>query len=321
MLRRRRLLCTVAAVAALAACGEPPAATGRPRVGFLGEVDESFEAFRAGLRDLGCSDGQNILVLPRPPVSDDLDQTVRALVAMPVDVIVAGNNAWAFAAKRATSTIPIVMARAQDSVEVGLVASLARPGGNLTGIAVPYAGLTVKRLDLLHEAFPNVRKPILGYSGGSARPADAYAADRTIEAGRRLGMDVLAVSAGTSDEWLAKLSDAAARGGDGLVLMHMIHVVLANACRRFAAQRGLPSIWASALEADNGGLMAYAFDQPRAFRRAATFVDRILKGAKPADLPLEQPTTYDFVINLAAARSLGLTIPDAVLARATRIIR
>ncbi len=298
-----------------------------PRIGFLGGASPSaaahlVDALRQGLRDLGYVEGQNIAIEYRfaEGKAERLPDLAAELVRLKVDVIVAPNPPGALAAKNATTTIPIVMAIAGDPVGLGLVASLARPGGNVTGLSNVSVELAPKQLQLLKQAVPKVSRVAVLWNPGNKANALSF---RELEvAARSLGVQLQPLEAQSPDDFdSAFAAMTRERAGalvvfpDALVLLHQRRIV------DLAAKRRLPAMYALREAVDAGGLMSYSPSFTDLFRRAATYVDKILKGAKPADLPVEQPTKFEFVINLKTAKALGLTIPQSVLIRADQVIQ
>jgi len=282
----------------------------------------SVEALRQGLRDLGWVEGQNIVIEYRFAEGrlDPLADLAAELVRLKVDVIVAGPTPPAVAAKKATSTIPIVMANAAQPVEIGLVASLARPGGNVTGMSWA-ATLEVigKGVELLKETVPKIRR--IAVLANPTNPGNVLAVEDVKAAGRSSGvqLDLLKIrSPGDLDEAFAIINKQRAQAllvvADAMLTLHRQRLA------HFAVKNRLPSMHSLREEVEAGGLMSYGPDLVANYRRSAAFVDKILKGAKPADLPVEQPTKYDLVINLKTAKALGLTIPQSILLRADQVI-
>jgi putative ABC transport system substrate-binding protein len=281
-----------------------------------------FDAFMHGLRDLGWVDGKNIVIEHQTAEgrADRLPDLAADLVRVKVDVILTGNTQAALAARKATATIPIVMGTSGDPVQRGLVASLARPGGNVTGLAYD-EGLQspVKMLELLKETIPNARwVAVLSNPDSQAHVA---ATREVSSAARSRGIQLQLVEARDPrdfDAAFAAMTRQRARAAmvitDALFTRHLTEL------RDLAAKWRLPVMYGQRLYPEAGGLMSYGADLRDMFRRAATYVDRILKGAKPADLPIEQPIKYELVINLKTAKALGLTIPQSVLFRADRVI-
>jgi putative tryptophan/tyrosine transport system substrate-binding protein len=290
---------------------------------YLSTMTDRTEAFRQGLRELGYVEGKNINIEWRSAEGkiDRLPALANELVRLKIDVIVTGGPAPTRAAKGATSTIPIVMAQDNDPVGSGFVASLARPGGNMTGLATLAPELSGKRLELLKEVVPKLSR--VAVFGTSTQPGNAQALKETELAAGALGvklqyLDVL----GPKD--IEAAFRAASKGRAGAVLM-MVPGRIANSLREemvdLAVKSRLPAIYGGRASVEAGGLMGYGVNLPDLDRRAATYVDKILKGAKPADLPVEQPKKFEFIINLKAAKQIGLTIPPNVLVRADRVIK
>jgi ABC-type uncharacterized transport system substrate-binding protein len=297
-----------------------------PRIGFLAPGSPSSDApridpFRRGLQELGYTEGQNIVIELRfaEGKSERLPALVAELIQLKVDVIVLSGTPAAQVAKRATTTIPIVMGTSADPVGTELVASLARPGGNVTGLSTLGSDLSGKRLELLKEVVPGVsRIAVLSNPTNQSVPA---LLKETKMAAQSLGVQVQFLEARTPND-LDKVF-AAAKGRASALIVVPDPMLFAQRKRLvgLAGENRLPTMaeWVEFPEA--GGLISYGPSFSDMFRRAATFVDKILKGAKPADLPVEQPTKFEFVINLKTAKQIGLTIPPNVLARADRVIR
>ncbi len=301
-----------------------------PRIGVLspgspGGPTPLLDAFRQGLRELGYVEGQNIRLEYRFAELrlERLPGLATELVALKVDVIVASNQVSALAAKQATKTIPIVFALAGDPVASGLVTSLARPGGNVTGLSVLYSELAGKWLELLTQAVPRVsRVAVLWQPGGVGERTEKDILKEADVAARALGVRLQFVEArGPADLDRAFSDMARARAGALTVFGGAMLLVERRRLVELAAKNRLPAVYTTREFVDAGGLMSYGPHLADLFRRAATYVDKILKGAKPGDLPVEQPTKFDLVINLKAAKALGLTIPPLVLGRADEVIQ
>ena len=283
------------------------------------------EAFRQGLRDLGYVEGRNVVIEYRDAEGkpERLPALAAELVALKVDVIVAAaGNHIVRAAKQATSTLPIVFAAASDPVASGLVTSLARPGGNVTGTAMLSPELVGKRLELLTQAIPGVsRVAVLWLPGALGERVEKDMQTQADVAARALGLRLQFVEARRPADLDRAFSDMT-RAHAGALTMLPSAMFLREHRRlvELAAKHRLPAVYTVREYADAGGLLAYAPNLADAVRRAATYVDRILKGAKPADLPVEQSTKFELVINLKTARTLGLTIPPSVLSRADQVI-
>jgi putative ABC transport system substrate-binding protein len=280
-----------------------------------------FDAFRKGLADLGYIDGQNIKIEYRLAAGDisRLPEMAGELVRLPVDLLVTDGRKSAQAAHEATRSIPIVGATlGADPVAAGLAASLARPGGNVTGFVLHFVELSGKRLQLLKEAFPQVSR--IAALWNSADP-NILVLRATEEAARTLGLEFRTIEVATPDQIPAGFDAAVTGGTEALVVLP--DAMFWNERARIvalAARYRVPTIYPEREYADDGGLLAYGASVPDNFRRAATYVDKILKGARPADLPVQQPTKFELVVNLKTAQALGLTIPPSILARADEVI-
>jgi putative tryptophan/tyrosine transport system substrate-binding protein len=299
-----------------------------PRIGYLSasiraDHAPSFEAFRIGLRELGYVEGQNITIEARfaDGKAGRLPDLVAELVHLDVDVIVAGGNTVVRPAKEVTKTIPIVVVHLEDPVREGFIASLARPGGNITGLSRMAADLEGKRLELLKETVPTIRRVAVLLN--PANPTDVLLFGEADEAARNLTLQLQRIqvrSPGDLEGALAIItkekSHALVHSSDRLFDGQQSKRIIA-----FAVKNRLPTMHHTSNGVDRGGLMSYAPNHLDLFRRAAVYVDKILKGTKPADLPVEQPTKFELVINLKTAKQIGLTIPPNVLARADKVIR
>jgi putative tryptophan/tyrosine transport system substrate-binding protein len=298
-----------------------------PRIGSLGGASPSAnangnEALRQGLRELGYVEGKNIIIEWRSAEGklDRLPALADELVRLKADVIVTSGGQATRAAKEATKTIPIVMAQVSDPVGSGFVASLARPGGNITGLSTVAPELGGKRLELLKETVPKLsRVAVLGTSTSignvpQLREVDLAAGALKV---KRQFLDIL----DPKDIETAFRAANKGRAEGVLVLAASVFVSRRTQVLDLAQKSRLPAIYYSPEFVEAGGLMSYGVNNTDLNRRAATFVDKILKGAKPADLPVEQPIKFEFVINLKAAKAIGLTIPPEVLARANRLIK
>jgi putative tryptophan/tyrosine transport system substrate-binding protein len=285
------------------------------------EKDRS-EAFRQGLRDLGYVEGKNIVIEWRngDGKPDRLRELASELVRLKVDVIVTAGGTSTRAAKEATATIPIVMTQDTDPVGNGFVASLARPGGNITGLSRLAPELSGKQLELLKETVPRLSR--VAVLGRSTQPADAQILREIEGAASVLGVKVQYLDVRGPKDFETAFREAR-KGRAGAVLMVGGPVFNPHRARVFelAVKSRLPVIYRNREDVEGGGLMSYGVNLPDMDRRAATYVDKILKGTKPADIPVEQPVKFDFIINLKAAKQIGLTIPPNVLVRADRVIR
>ena len=295
-----------------------------PRVGVLGgqspEISPPILALRQGLSELGYVEGQNIAIEWRWARGNDerFPDLAAELVKLKVDIIVAATTPGAQAAQRATKTIPIVMGFVSDPVALGLVANLARPGGNITGLGVPTSEMVGKRLQLLREVAPTVAR-IAALSDPSQSGIDLR---ETEAAARAMGVQ-LQVWQVRSDGELDRVFAAIARGrAIGIIVLGGTRLFAYRArIAQLAVKHRLPTSGFTRELTEAGCLMSYGVTNSDVARRAAYFVDRILKGAKPADLPVEQPTKFDLVINLKTAKALGLTIPPSLLQRADEVIQ
>jgi putative ABC transport system substrate-binding protein len=280
------------------------------------------EAFRQGLGELGYLEGHNFALVIRSAEKspDQLPDLAAELVRLKVDVIVTGGPSPIQAAQQATRTIPLVMAGHPDPVAGGLVAGLARPGGNITGLSIT-AGLEIygKRLELLKEIVPKVSR--IAFLSNPTNPANALQAKETEVAARALGVQLQALEVRSPSDIDSGIEGAIkARAGALLTLDSPLFNTHRTRIVDLAAKNRLPAMYGFREFVDAGGLMVYGASLPDLWRRAATYVDKILKGAKPADLPVEQPTKFELVINLKA-KQIGLTIPQSVLYRADKVIR
>jgi putative ABC transport system substrate-binding protein len=277
-------------------------------------------AFRQGLRELGYVEGQNIAIEYRfaEAKPDPLSDLAAELVRLKVDVILTVNTAASQAAKNATKTIPIVFTYVADPV--GLVASLARPGGNITGLTTLAAELSEKRLELLKEALPGISR--VAYLWNSDNPTATRVFRETERASPQFGIQLQPLKVQGPDEFQNAFKVASGKRA-GVLFVWEDAVLLPHRTRilDLAAKHRLPAASQYREFAEAGGLLSYGPNLPDEFRRAATYVDKILKGTKPADLPVEQPTKFEFVINLKTAKQIGLTIPPNVLVRADKVIK
>jgi putative ABC transport system substrate-binding protein len=328
---RRRFLqagLALASLGLLSGCATLPIGPQRqarlPRVGYLaGDVGrEEAEAFRQGLEEHGYVEGRTVTVEWRGSEgrADRLAALAAELVRLPVDVLVASGTAFIRALKDATDTIPIVMAMSPDPVEQGFVASLARPGGNVTGLSSAGRDLLPKRLQLLKEAVPGLAR--VGVLRNPDTPDRAYEIEEVKEAARALGLELRSLEVREPGALEAAFERASAERVDGLFVLDS--PVLGNSAARIgelARRHRLPMSSAQRNLVAPGGLMTYGANRPAMYRRAAGYVDRILKGADPAEMPVERPTTFDLVLNLKTAQELGLTIPPSVLQQATELIQ
>jgi putative tryptophan/tyrosine transport system substrate-binding protein len=298
-----------------------------PRVGYLTVASLAsnvarVEAFRQGLRELGYVEGKNIAIEWRSAEGKFERQSELAaeLVRLKVDVIVSSGPTMTRAAKEATATIPIIMAQDTDPVENGFVASLARPGGNITGLSVLSPELSGKQLELLKEIVSKLSR--VAVIGNSNEPANSKTLKEIELAAGAFKVQVQSLDVRDSKDIETAFRAATKAHADALIVLASAIVTdHRTAIAKLALKSRLPAIYGSSIWVDDGGLMSYGTSLIDLSRRAAVFVDKILKGAKPADIPVEQPTKFEFIINLKAAKQIGLTIPPNVLARADRVIR
>jgi putative ABC transport system substrate-binding protein len=298
------------------------------RLGFLGGAtpdtpggERLWEALLQGLREFGYVEGQNIAVERRYTEGreDRLPALAADLVSVKVDVIVAAATQPVHAARRATRTIPIVMPNHSDPVGSGLVASLARPGGNITGLSIINPELTGKRLELLKQAVPRiVRVAVLWNPTHQAHPSMLSEVD---DAARGLGLQIQRLQAQGLNDYDRAFSAMTRERAEAVLVLGDVTFWLHRArIAELAAKRRLPAMFSQREHVEAGGLMSYGADLADNFRRAANYVAKILKGANPADLPIEQPTKFELVVNLKAARLLGVTIPPSLSQRADQLI-
>ncbi|HEY6364367.1 MAG TPA: ABC transporter substrate-binding protein [Candidatus Binatia bacterium] len=293
-----------------------------PRIGYLTGVGSApNEGFLQGLRDLGYVEGRNILIEFRTTggKSERRPELAAELVQLKVDVIVADTAGEVTAAKNATATIPIVMRGVADPIALGLVASLANPGGNITGIATLAPELSGKRLELLKEVIPKLSRVAL-----LTPPTKAWRTSikETEVAAQALGLPLQILQVISADE-LEGAFDAAKKQRAGALVQVQASSLMPHQPRiiELATKNRLPTMYYNRHSVELGGLMSYGQDNLHRNRRVASMVDKILKGRKPADIPVEQPMKFEFVVNLKTAQQLGLTIPPNVLARADKVIK
>jgi len=329
-MRRREFIALLSSGVAgwpLAALAQQPTSTIR-RVGFLlpgvartTAVRGLLEAFREGLKEYGWVEGQNISVEYRfaGGKEDALPGIAAALVQSRLDVIVAEGTPAIQAAKNVTQTVPIVMAVSNDPVGSGLVASLNRPGGNITGLSVLSQELGGKRLQLLTEIIRGLAR--VAVLSNPSNPSNTLSLEQTKAAAQSLGVEIHVVEVQGPDMFESAFAAVAAAHagalivlGDGMLYSQQPRIVT------FAAASHLPALFGEKEGAEAGGLIAYGPSIPASFRRAAAYVDKILQGAKPADLPIEQPTIFELVVNLGTAKAIGVTIPTSILLRADEVI-
>ena|SRR5689334_8972190 len=298
-----------------------------PRIGFLSGSspgpDARVEAFREGLRELGYVEGKNIAIEWR--FSEGQEDRVAKLAAelvgaLKVEIVITDGTSTTRAAKNATKTIPIIMASDGDPIGSGWVASLAHPGGNITGLTNRLVGLSGKRLEVLKETIPGISRT--GIIWNPENPSSTIAFKETRDAAQALGMQLQSLEVRGPKDFEAALQAATKRQATAVNVVSDA-LMFSNRKRllALATNHKIPTMHTQSLWVEAGGLVSYGTYFPDLYRRAAYYVDKILKGAKPADLPVEQPTKFELVINLKTAKQIGLTIPPNVLARADRVIK
>jgi putative ABC transport system substrate-binding protein len=312
-------LCALLLALSVSADAQPVKKIGVLSGGSRSSTSASTEAFRQGLRELGYVEGRNVLIEYRYADGklDRIPQLVGELLANKVDLIVAQAPAAVRTAKKATSTIPIVMAHGGDPVAQGFVASLAHPGGNVTGLSNFSAELGGKRLELLREAFPKA-SPV-GVIWNAPGPVLSF---KELEiAAKTLNVPLQSFQVRGPNDFEGAFQAARERAGSLIVIQDIVTVTHLKRIVELSTQYRLPAIYMEKEWAEADGLMSYGVNQPDLHRRAAVYVDKILKGTKPADLPVEQPRKFELVINLKTAKQIGVTIPPNVLARANRVLK
>lgn len=312
------LACLGGALPALAGESTPRV----PQVGLvLGEASPRLEAFRQGLRALGYVEGQNIALDTRLTGGkyEALRQLAAELVARKVDVILTGGHTATRAAMEATSTIPIVFGSASDPLGSGFVKSLARPGGNATGLSLLSRELTEKRFEILHEAVPKATRVAVLYTPDSQ--ASAMQLEQTEIIARKIRIALHSFKVQAPSDFDAAFAGAVQGRAEALLIVQSTFTLAhRKQLTALAAKHRFPAMYGSNEFVEIGGLLSYGADALDMYRRAASYVDRILKGAKPGDLPVEQPTKFELAVNLKTARALGLTLPPSVLVRAEQVI-
>jgi putative ABC transport system substrate-binding protein len=326
MTRRILSFALVALLFALSVPAEAQQPKKIPRIDFLGNAlsgrDSALTPFRERLRELGYIEGQNIALEPRywEGKAERLPDLAAELVRLKCDVIFTTGNGAAEAAKNATKEIPIVITNTGDAVRSGFIASLARPGRNITGLTAVGAEIKGKQLEVLKEFLPKLSRVGFLWSPTSPNASDNLKA--TEAAARSLGIAIESLVAKGPDDIEAafqtatkKRAEAILMDGGGFFAFHQKRLL------EGAAKSRLPAMYSNARYVEAGGLMTYTYDRNEQYRRAAEYIDKILKGAKPTELPVERPTKFEFVINLKTAKQIGLTIPPSLLARADKVIR
>jgi len=319
-IQRRKFLATLGGAAAwpLAARAQQPR-----RFPHIGIIDDSlhWNAFRHGLRDLGYLEGRNIAFdyAYGDGVPERLAEAAAALVRRPVDVIATFGTPASFAAKQATTTIPIVMISIGDAVRTGLVPSLARPGGNITGNTIFGPDVGAKRLQILKEAIPTVSRVAFLWNPDNA--SNVLQFEEIQAAAPTLGVTVISVSVSPRIEFETAFAAMMKERPDAFAMTaEPVHQARLAWIMDFMAKNRLPAVYQLSENVRAGGLMSYGASQPDLFRRAAGYVHKILQGTKPADLPVEQPVKFELAVNLKTAKALGLTVPESFLLRATEVI-
>jgi putative ABC transport system substrate-binding protein len=318
-------LALCAGLFALCLSAEAQKSTKLPRIGYLRStiIPARQEAFREGLRELGYVEGKNIIIEWRS--SEGNPERLRALVAevirLNVDIIVTSGSGVTRSARETTVTIPIVMTQDNDPVGSGIVASLARPGGNVTGLSNLAPALSGKRLELLKEIVPKLDR--VAIFGTSTNPANAQSVEETELAGAAFGVKLHYLDVLNSNDIETAFRSAGKGRADAVLILVAGPVLNPHRTKfaEFAKKSRLPAIYRNREDVEAGGLMSYGVSLTDLDRRAAVYVDKILKGANPADLPVEQPTKFELMINLKTAKQIGLAIPPNVLARADKVIK
>ena len=327
-MKRRTLLVSLAAsaLAPLASFSQTPGKVWR--VGFLSQrhvdfVDADFiyGPFVQGLRELGYVEGKNLVIDWRSAEgkSDRLPELAAELVQLKLDVLAVAGTPASLAAQKATATIPIVLIAVGDPVDSGLVKSLARPGGNSTGLSIMSVELAPKRLEMLRSMAPKVTR--VAVLVNPSNPSNSLVLKNVQAAGQTLGVKIFAVEASTPQEIATAFSEIARqKAGALMVTQEALFTQQKNQIVELAAKQRLPSISASGEYVEAGGLMSYGQNLRDTFKRAATYVDKIFKGVKASELPVEQPMRFEMVFNMKTAKTLGLKVPQAILIQATKVI-
>src|SRR4051794_32194970 len=325
-MRRGDLLALIPAAPALPPLAGPVQQSGKiHRTGVLWDgaavFPDTLEGFRQGLRDLGCVEGRTIAIEYRwaEGKPERMHELAEELVGLGVEVIIAPSSIYTEAAKRATSAVPIIFMSHADPLRSGHVTSLAKPGGNITGLSLMMTETNVKGLELLKEAVPGLSR--IAVIWDPATPSHEPGPRAVEAAGPSLGVQVQPVSVRSANEYDSAFMAIVRDHADAvLVLSTPLFIAGAQPLAELALANKLPSLFGPKHHVTAGGLMSYSPDRADNWRRGAIYVDKILRGAKPADLPVQQPTKFELVINLKTATALGLTIPSAILARADEVI-
>jgi putative ABC transport system substrate-binding protein len=325
MNRRDFIALVGGATAAWPVAGRAQQAGKEYRIGFLWENARTFpdalEAFRRELRQLGYIEGRNLIIEFRwaEGKPDRMRELAEELVRLQVDAIVAPSSVYTGAAKQATSTIPIIFMSHADPLRTGHVESLARPGGNVTGFSLMMTETNVKGLELLKEAVPDLSRVAVLYD--PATPSHVPGLKAVEAAGPSLGLQIQPVAAPTAADYEGAFSAMRGAGAQAvLVLSTPLFITGARPLAELGLRHNLPSLYGPKNHVEAGGLMSYSPDRADLWRRGAGYVDKVLKGAKPADLAVQQPTKFELVVNLKTAKAIGITIPQSFLARADEII-
>lgn len=295
------------------------------RIGFLWDsptaIPDAIDAFRQGLRDLGYAEGRNVTIEYRwaQGKPERMRELAEELVRLKVDIIMAPSSIYTAAAKRATSTIPVVFMSHADPVGSGHVASLARPGGNITGLSIMMTETNVKGLELLKEAVPGLSRVAVIWD--PATPSHGPGLKAIELAGQSMALKIIPVAVRRAVEYESAFSAIVAERANAiLVLSTPLFIAGAKRLAELALEHKLPSLFGPRVHAESGGLISFGPDRNDLWRRAAVYVDKIFKGAKPADLPVQQPTKFDTVLNLKTAEALKFTFPQSILLRADKVI-
>lgn len=326
---RKRVICFALCAMLFALCVSVEAQTKTARIGELVfrpgstlDLGTGRELFRRSLRELGYIEGKNITYETRSAEGnvDRFPALAEELVRLKVDVLVASSSNEALAFKNATKTIPIVLIGQFDPVASGLVDSLARPGGNITGITTLAPALSGKRLELLKETIPKLSRVAVLWNPKSGGAGESWKESQL--AARELGLQLHSMEVSTADRFDSAFKEAI-KAGSAAMAVTQNPLISSNQKQivALATKNRLPAIYPRGDYVASGGLMSYGADPAEHYRRAAVILDKVLKGSKPADLPVEQPTKFEFVINLKSAKQIGLTVPPNVLARADRVIK
>jgi putative ABC transport system substrate-binding protein len=325
--RRKLLLGVAAGLLSLTRAAHAQATRKLPQIGYVGNSTAALEAslvdgFRQGLRERGYREGDNVIVHYRwaDGKISELPPLIAQLLALKVDVLITAGTPAAVAAKKATTTVPIVMAAVGDAVASGLVQSLSHPGGNVTGLSTLYTQLEGKRIQILREFVPKMKRIALLTNPANPFTSIMLKSAQEASAAQNLSSQVYEVS--TVADFDSVFAAIAKAKPDAMAVLADRPFLVSNRQRivQFAGKQRLPAMYPFSEFMQDGGLVFYGPNFPDMFRRSATYVDKIIKGAKPADLPLEQPTRFEFIINAKAARALRLTIPQSLLISADKVI-